>query len=177
MDFVFNIYFIFLADGWVPTWDILGRMLEPAAAAVPMISVGGNHELGSTENWQSYAARYPTNAKDSNSPNFCYYGKEVGPVVVISLCSYGAANHAGLNQGADSLQYQWLTNYLSTVDRNRTPWIMVQFHVPVYCTNTGHYMEGEIFRQQYEPLLYKVRRTHIFPSFFFLHASICSFNN
>ena len=31
----------------------------------------------------------------------------------------------------------------------------MQFHVPMYCTNVGHYMEGEIFRRQYEPLLYK----------------------
>ena len=73
---------------------------------------------------------------------------------IISLCSYGAANFAGLNTGATSLQYQWLVTYLTTIDRNRTPWIMVQFHVPMYCTNTGHYMEGEIFRRQYEPLLY-----------------------
>ena len=57
------------ADGWVPTWDVLGLMIEPLASAVPMLTVGGNHELGATENWQSYAARYPTNAQDSASPN------------------------------------------------------------------------------------------------------------
>jgi acid phosphatase type 7 len=143
------------ADGWVPTWDVFGLMIEPLASAVPILSVGGNHELGSTENWQSYAARYPTNSQDSASPNLCYHGREVGPMNIISLCSYGAANFAGLNTGANSLQFQWLTNYLATVDRTRTPWLMVQFHVPVYCTNSGHYMEGEIFRRQYEPLLYK----------------------
>ena len=142
------------ADGWVPTWDTFGLMIEPLAAYVPLLTVGGNHELGSTENWQSYAARYPTSPQDSKSPNFCYHGREVGPMNIISLCSYGAANFAGLNTGANSLQYQWLVNYLPTVDRTRTPWIMVQFHVPMYCTNSGHYMEGEIFRRQYEPLLY-----------------------
>ena len=143
------------ADGWTPIWDVFGLMIEPLAAAVPMLSVGGNHELGGTENWQSYAARYPTNPQDSASPNFCYHGREVGPMNIISLCSYGAANNAGLNTGANSLQFQWLTNYLKTVDRTRTPWLMVQVHAPLYCTNTGHYMEGEIFRRQYEPLLYK----------------------
>ena len=130
-------------------------MIEPLNAYVPLLSVGGNHELASTENWQSYAARYPTNPQDSKSPNFCYHGREVGPMNIISLCSYGAANYAGLNTGATSLQYQWLVNYLTTIDRNRTPWVMVQFHVPMYCTNVGHYMEGEIFRRQYEALLYK----------------------
>ena len=143
------------ADGWAPTWDVFGAMIEPVAAYVPTLSVGGNHELGSTENWQSYIARYPTNPQDSGSPNLCYHGREAGPMNIISLCSYGAANYAGLNTGSTSLQYQWLTTYLAAVDRTRTPWIMVQFHVPMYCTNVGHYMEGEIFRRQYEPLLYK----------------------
>ena len=129
-------------------------MIESLAAYVPIISVGGNHELGGSENWQSYNVRYPTNPQDSNSPNLCFHGREVGPMNVISLCSYGAANYGGLNTGATSLQYQWLVNYLAAIDRNRTPWIMVQFHVPVYCTNSGHYMEGEIFRRQYEALLY-----------------------
>jgi acid phosphatase type 7 len=143
------------ADGWTPIWDVFGLMIEPLAAYVPMITVGGNHELGATENWQSYIARYPTNPQDSGSPNLCYHGREAGPMNIISLCSYGAANYGGLNTGSTSLQYQWLTTYLAAVDRTRTPWIMVQFHVPMYCTNVGHYMEGEIFRRQYEPLLYK----------------------
>jgi acid phosphatase type 7 len=142
------------ADGWTPTWDVFGIMVEPLISTVPMLSVGGNHEFFG-ENWQSYAARYKTNPEDSASPNFCYHGREVGPLNIISLCSYGAANFAGINTGSNSLQFQWLTNYLATVDRTRTPWLMVQFHVPMYCTNTGHYKEGEIFRRQYEPLLYK----------------------
>jgi hypothetical protein len=76
---------------------------------------------------------------------------------IISLCSYGAANYAGLNTGSTSLQFQWLTTYIAAIDRNRTPWIMVQFHAPMYCTSVSHYMEGEIFRRQYEPLLNKYR--------------------
>jgi hypothetical protein len=130
-------------------------MMEPLAAYVPVLSVGGNHELGNYENWQSYAARYPTNPQDSGSPNFCYHGREVGPMNIISLCSFGAANFAGLNPSSLSIQYQWFSNYLTKIDRNRTPWIMVQFHVPIYCTDVSHYMEGEIFRRQYEPLMYK----------------------
>ena len=143
------------ADGWAPIWDVFGLMIEPLASAVPLLTVGGNHELGGTENWQSYAARYPTNSQDSGSPNLCYNGREVGPMNIISLCSYGAVNFAGLNTGANSLQFQWLTNYLATVDRTRTPWLMVQFSVPMYSTSNAHYKEGEIFRRQYEPLLYK----------------------
>ena len=143
------------ADGWTPIWDVFGVLMESLAAYVPVISVGGNHEIGSLENWQSYNARWPTNPQDSNSPNFCYHGREVGPMNIISLCSYGAVNYGGLNTGGLSLQYQWLAGYLAKINRIRTPWIMVQVHAPMYCTNVGHYNEAEIFRRQYEPLLYK----------------------
>ena len=144
-----------LADGWTPIWDVFGNMVENLLSQVPLLSVGGNHEIAGGENWQSYSARYPTNPQDSNSPNLCYHGREVGPMNIISLCSYGAMNYGGLNTGATSLQYQWLTNYLTTINRIRTPWVMVQFHAPMYSTNSFRYMEGEIFRRQYEALLYK----------------------
>ena len=55
-----------------------------------------------------------------------------------------------------TLQYQWLSWYLSTVfSRTQTPWLVVQFHVPMYCTNAGHWKEGELFRREYEPLFFQ----------------------
>ena len=73
----------------------------------------------------------------SGSTNPCYYGKEVGVVHVIGLCSY-----AGFFNG--TVQYNWLQNYLNTsIDRERTPWVIVIMHVPFYCSNTGHWEEGE----------------------------------
>ena len=73
----------------------------------------------------------------SGSTNPCYYGKEVGVVHVIGLCSY-----AGFFNG--TVQYNWLQNYLNTsIDRERTPWVIVITHVPFYCSNTGHWEEGE----------------------------------
>ena len=68
-----------LADGWTPIWDVFGNMVENLLSQVPLLSVGGNHEIAGGENWQSYSARYPTNPQDSNSPNLCYHGREVDP--------------------------------------------------------------------------------------------------
>ena len=137
------------ADGWPELWDTFGRLIQSLAAFVPLLTTGGNHEISSSEAWQSYQARYPTPHYSSGSPNFCYWGREVGVMNVISLCSY-----AGYN--STSLQYQWLSNYLaSRINRRLTPWIIVIMHAPWYNTNNGHWKEGEVMRLSMEPLLYE----------------------
>lgn len=113
------------------------------------IYIGGNHEFYDGEAWQSYFARYPTPHQISGSSNPCYYGKEVGVVHLISLCSY-----AGYFE--NSTQYLWLADYLATrINRQRTPWLMVTTHAPLYNSNNKHWGTGEPFRLSIEPLLYK----------------------
>ena len=137
------------ADGYVERWDSFARMMQPLASQIPLLTTGGNHEVGSSEAWQSYMQRWPTPFKGSGSSNFCYYGKEVGPMHVIALCSY-----AGFNES--SPQYQWLKSYLLTsIDREKTPWLIAMMHVPFYNSNSGHWMEGELMRLSMEPLLYE----------------------
>lgn len=143
------------ADGWTSLWDSFGRMLEPFGSRYPLLTTGGNHEIGSSEAWQSYRIRYPTPASNSDSTNFCYWGIEVGVVNMIALCSY-----TGFTNG--TLQFQWLQNYLATkINRVKTPWIVVvspftlshhpyneflfyfeslqMMHVPWYNSNDGHW--------------------------------------
>jgi hypothetical protein len=45
---------------------------------------------------------------------------------------------------------------LKTVDRSRTPWLIVSFHAPWYNSNYAHYNESEEFymRMDMEPLLF-----------------------
>jgi len=43
---------------------------------------------------------------------------------------------------------------LSKVDRERTPWLIVLFHVPWYNSNTAHQGEGADMMASMEPLLY-----------------------
>ena len=144
------------ADGWTPVWDVFGNMLEGLGSSVPMLFAQGNHEVGSTENSQSYYARFPPPYEESASPSPCYYGKATGPIHVITLCSYTGTRFAGLMKGKTTLQYQWLSWYLANrINRAQTPWLIVQFHVPMYCSNTGHWKEGELFRLEYEPLFYQ----------------------
>ena len=139
------------ADGWISRWDSFGRAIEPLAASIPLLTTGGNHEVGSGENWMSYYWRYPTpyRASRTPSPNPCFWGREVGVMTAISLCSY-----AGFTN--NSLQYQWLSKFLANnIDRTRTPWLVVLLHVPFYSSSNGHWREGELMRRAMEPLLYQ----------------------
>ena len=110
---------------------------------------GGNHEIGFAEAWVPFQTRFPSPYKGSGSPNFCYWGKEVGPVHVIALCTYAGFFH-------NTAQFQWLQTYLATkINRVRTPWLIVMTHVSFYNSNKDHWMEGELMRRSVEPLLYQ----------------------
>ena len=47
-------------------------------------------------------------------------------------------------------QYVWLKKELSSVDRTKTPWLIVLMHSPLYNSNEDHYMESETMRVQFE---------------------------
>eukprot|EP00602_Paraphysomonas_sp_CaronLab_P010548 CAMPEP_0185027788 /NCGR_PEP_ID=MMETSP1103-20130426/13015_1 /TAXON_ID=36769 /ORGANISM="Paraphysomonas bandaiensis, Strain Caron Lab Isolate" /LENGTH=638 /DNA_ID=CAMNT_0027561919 /DNA_START=21 /DNA_END=1937 /DNA_ORIENTATION=+ len=136
------------SDGWMNTWDSFGRAIQSLGSQTPLMTTGGNHELQSGENWVSYQLRYLTPYSGSGSPDPVYWGREMGPVHVIALNSYAAYSNT-------SIQYRWLENYLSThVNRDRTPWVVVMMHTPLYHSNTVHWKEGELMRLAMEPLLY-----------------------
>ena len=45
------------ADGYPWRWDTFGRMLEPLAARVPVMTAGGNHDVDLGEAWLAYNTR------------------------------------------------------------------------------------------------------------------------
>jgi hypothetical protein len=109
----------------------------------------GNHEVQSGENNLPWYLRYSTPYVQAGSPDPAYYGRELGPVHLISLNSYSG-------YAVNSVQYAWLETYLATrINRQRTPWVMVMMHTPWYNSNTGHWKEGEKTRANFEPLFFK----------------------
>lgn len=116
------------ADGYYPRWDSFGRMLEKLAAEVPVLTTGGNHEIGDSESWVSYNARFPMPHQAAGSVTNLWWATDIGPAHVVALCSY-AATRPG------SLQYRWLERHLPTIDRTLTPWLVVMMHVPWYNSN------------------------------------------
>jgi len=118
------------ADGFYSRWDSYARLMQPLAATVPVMSCGGNHEVGTAEAWVSYNTRYPMPYRSSGSPSNLWWSRAVGPLHLISLSSY-AATEAG------SLQHAWLVRDLAAVDRAATPWLVVMMHAPWYNSNSG----------------------------------------
>ena len=44
-------------------------MMEPLSSQIAVMTTGGNHEIGSSEAWQSYNFRYRMPHRSSNSPS------------------------------------------------------------------------------------------------------------
>ena len=138
------------ADGYYSRWDTYGRMMEPLASTVPVMTTGGNHELSTAEAWVSYNARYPMPHRASGSHSNLWWSRPIGPVFVIALCSYAATD-------AMSLQQRWLRRTIATIDRAATPWVVAMMHAPWYNSNVGHVGEAELMRRDMEGLLYEAR--------------------
>lgn len=59
-------------------------------------------------------------------------------------------------------QWWWLREELKKVDREKTPWLIVLMHVPLYSSNVVHYMEGESMRAVFESWFVHSRVDFIF---------------
>lgn len=136
------------ADTYGPLWDTWGRLMEPLMSKKLTLFCDGNHELNAgNEQYIPYFYRYPTGYKESHSPTAEYYSFETGPMHVITLSSF-----TRFEKG--SAQYRWLLRDLARFNRSLTPWLVVQFHVPWYCSSYG---TGSrlLMREAMEPILYK----------------------
>jgi hypothetical protein len=90
----------------------------------------------------------PAQESGADAENF-YYSFNYGPAHVIALDSErGDFSH-------QLRQYTWLESELQSVDRSVTPWVLVTFHRPWYCSNTAHPGSGDAMRDSYEDLFYK----------------------
>lgn len=130
-------------------WDTWGRLVEPSTAYQPWIWTTGNHDidyfpqLGLIGNFLQFKTRYLSPFMHSGSTDPLWYAIRRGPAHIIVLSSYsGFVKY--------SPQCRWLEEELKKVDRKKTPWLIVVMHVPLYNSNTAHYMEGESMRSVVE---------------------------
>lgn len=132
------------ADGWTSLWETFGTISEPLMSSIPSLTVPGDHEAaeGKAQN-MDWLYRYPTPFRESASPSATYYSYDVGLVHVVGLNSYAPV-------GEGSPQRLWLEQDLQSVDREKSPWVVVMFHVPWYSSNAAHIDEGYFARQQLE---------------------------
>ncbi|XP_057967627.1 bifunctional purple acid phosphatase 26-like [Malania oleifera] len=130
-------------------WDTWGRFVEHSAAYQPWIWSAGNHEIeympymGEVDPFKSYLHRYATPhvASDSSSP--LWYAIRRASAHIIVLSSYSSFVKY-------TPQWMWLKKELQKVDREKTPWLIVLMHIPMYNSNEAHFMEGESMRVVFE---------------------------
>jgi 3',5'-cyclic AMP phosphodiesterase CpdA len=73
-------------------------------------------------------------------------------------------------------QWEWLREELKRVDREKTPWLIVLMHIPIYNSNEAHFMEGESMRAVFEKWFVRYKVDVVFAGH--VHAyerSVCFF--
>ncbi|KAG8367458.1 hypothetical protein BUALT_Bualt16G0074200 [Buddleja alternifolia] len=130
-------------------WDSWGRFVERSAAYQPWIWSAGNHEieyfphLGEVIPFRNYLHRYPTPYPASKSSSPMWYAMRRASAHIIVLSSYSPYVKY-------TPQWRWLNQELKRVDREKTPWLIVLMHTPIYNSNDAHFMEGESMRVVFE---------------------------
>lgn len=59
-------------------------------------------------------------------------------------------------------QWHWIHEEFERVDREKTPWLIVLMHVPIYNSNEAHFEEGDSMRSVFESLFVKYRVDVVF---------------
>lgn len=142
-------------------WDSWGRFVEKIAAYQPWIWTVGNHELdympymGEVDPFKSFLQRYTTPYTASKSTNPLWYAIRRASAHVIVLCSYCPFVKY-------TPQWMWLREELKQVDREKTPWLIVLMHIPIYNSNEAHFMEGESMRAVFEEWFVKYKVDLVF---------------
>ncbi|KAJ4707855.1 Purple acid phosphatase [Melia azedarach] len=130
-------------------WDSWGRFIEQSAAYQPWIWSAGNHEIeympymGEVLPFKSYLHRIATPYMASKSSNTLWYAVRRASAHIIVLSSYSPFVKY-------TPQWQWLREEFKRVDREKTPWLIVLMHSPIYNSNSAHCMEGESMRAAFE---------------------------
>ncbi|XP_016465792.1 purple acid phosphatase 18-like [Nicotiana tabacum] len=132
-------------------WDTFGQLVQPLASARPWMVTQGNHEKENipfiVDEFISYNSRWKMPFEESGSTSNLYYSFDVAGVHTIMLGSY-----TDYDEYSD--QYRWLKADLLKVNRKKTPWLVVLFHVPWYNSNEAHQGEADDMMATMEPLLY-----------------------
>jgi len=142
-------------------WDSWGRFVEHSTAYQPWIWNTGNHEieyrpdLGETSVFKPYLHRYMTPYLASKSSSPMWYAVRRASAHIIVLSSYSPFVKY-------TPQWLWLKNEFKRVDREKTPWLIVLMHSPMYNSNEAHYMEGESMRAAFEKWFVKYKVDLVF---------------
>jgi len=147
-------------------WDGFLNEVEAIAAAVPYQVCVGNHEH--YFNYSGYLHRFampasnasacpgPSDTRATSPPlavNNLYHSYELGGTHWVAISTEHGPHY---DPTAWQAQLDFLAADLASVDRQRTPWVVIIGHRPLYCSSTDEYdcrTRAAALREDLEPLL------------------------
>ncbi|KAH6779282.1 purple acid phosphatase 26 [Perilla frutescens var. hirtella] len=93
--------------------------------------------------FRNYLHRHPTPYRSSGSSNPLWYAVRRASAHIIVLSTYSPFVKY-------TPQWLWLQEEFKRVDREKTPWLIVMMHAPMYNSYNSHFMEGEGMRVVFE---------------------------
>eukprot|EP00045_Choanoeca_perplexa_P008355 m.77324 g.77324 ORF g.77324 m.77324 type:complete len:690 (-) comp14462_c0_seq1:72-2141(-) len=163
------------ARGAAHIWDTWMAMIEPYATKVPYMVGIGNHEYDHTTGgdkdpsnatgtgfhpaWGDFGddsdgecgvPMYQRFKMPDNGNSLFWYSYDYGSVHFIMMSSEHDCSKG-------SQQYTWLERDLNTVDRSKTPWVVLMAHRPMYSSETylGDYEVAVGMQHEFEDLIYQ----------------------
>ncbi len=129
------------------SWHYLMRSLPVMASSRPFLPAAGNHEhyiIHSSRNFRSiFPCSYPVKRCSC-------YSVDIGTVHISFLDPYDGGFN-GMNSRITQRQKQWFAADLHSAVRNKTQWIFVVLHQPVF--TTGEYANDVRLRNWILPIL------------------------
>jgi acid phosphatase type 7 len=179
-------------------WDQFGALIEPVASEIPYMVGIGNHEYcyesggandpsgaGATNGFHPLEGNYgrdsngecgvPTNKRfimPNNGNNVFWWSTEMGLTHQTQISS----EH---DYTPGSVMYKWLENDLKSVDREKTPWLFLHLHRPLY-TSEAFASDNKVslfMRKQLEPLLAKYKVDAVFSGHYHAYELTCPVYN
>uniref|UniRef100_M4B968 Purple acid phosphatase n=1 Tax=Hyaloperonospora arabidopsidis (strain Emoy2) TaxID=559515 RepID=M4B968_HYAAE len=167
------------ARGHAHIWDEFFHVIEPHATRVPYMVSIGNHEY----DYMTGGANDPSGATGIDGrmgfhPDWANYGDDSSGECSVPMFyrwdapangnsiywysfDYGGIHVVQVSSEHDwrrgSKQYKWLEKDLESVDRTKTPWVVLTSHRMMYTTQLGEeadYKVAQHFRDEVEGLLW-----------------------
>ncbi|WKA02221.1 hypothetical protein VitviT2T_020435 [Vitis vinifera] len=157
VDSIFHIGDISYATGFLVEWDFFLNLINPVASQVSYMTAIGNHEMdypGSVSIHHTpdsggecgipYWTYFPMPTMEKQKP---WYSIEQGSVHFTIISTEHDCSE-------DSEQYEWLKEDMASVNRSRTPWLIVMGHRHMYTSlKSGLSRPDFMFVSAVEPLL------------------------
>ncbi|KAL1327632.1 hypothetical protein HN51_037640 [Arachis hypogaea] len=150
IDIVFHIGDLCYANGYLSQWDQFTAQIEPIASAVPYMTASGNHE----RDWPGSGSFY--GSMDSGgecgvlAQSMFYVPAENREKFWYSI-DYGMFRfciaHTELDWRKGTEQYEFIEKCLSTVDRQKQPWLIFLAHRVLGYSSAGFYAAEGSFEE------------------------------